>query len=453
MPRLLPLLTLLACNGPGGDDTTDATTYAFERGGESSVSYSGQTFRHVLIDDMKGHIGGLTDRLNGGSFFPTEGEVAGELEFYLGFDSSVAGSLEVGFSADLPLDQSVYDDISSDKNLREKLAGNDTVTDHVDWQTAFVGWPGAESPEALVDLWVDTLDAQAVGWNSAPPLDPDGAPVSAVYVTAEGQDLQQLLQKFLLGAVAFSQGADDYLDDDVDGKGLLADHSAPAEGKAYTELEHAWDEGFGYFGASASYGEWTKDEIAAGVKDADDSGSIDLGSEVCWGASANAAKRDLGAVSATTFTEDAWAGFHGGRALLASIDGDLDEAQLDELRGYRDQAVLAWESAIAATIVHYINEVIVDTEAIGTGDYDFAGHAKHWSEMKGFALSLQFSPHSPLSDDDFAAVMDKMGTAPALDGDDLTAYATALREARGLIGEAYGFDAANLGDEHGQNGW
>ena len=54
-------------------------------------------------------------------------------------------------------------------------------------------------------------------------------------------------KKFLLGAVAFSQGADDYLDDDVAGKGLLVFGYIPAEGKKYSALEHAWDEGFGYF--------------------------------------------------------------------------------------------------------------------------------------------------------------------------------------------------------------
>ena len=41
--------------------------------------------------------------------------------------------------------------------------------------------------------------------------------VLPVHITAEGLDLQQLTQKFLLGAVNFSQGTDDYLDDDIDG--------------------------------------------------------------------------------------------------------------------------------------------------------------------------------------------------------------------------------------------
>ena len=41
------------------------------------------------------------------------------------------------------------------------------------------------------------------------------APIASVTVTETGLDLRQLIQKFLLMAVPFSQGTDDYLDDDV----------------------------------------------------------------------------------------------------------------------------------------------------------------------------------------------------------------------------------------------
>ena len=57
----------------------------------------------------------------------------------------------------------------------------------------------------------------------------------------------------------FSQGADDYLDDDVQ-EGLLASH-IPAEDKAYSGVEHAWDEGFGFFGGAQDYGTWTESRL------------------------------------------------------------------------------------------------------------------------------------------------------------------------------------------------
>jgi hypothetical protein len=445
----------------GGGDGGLLDGYDFESAfepGVSSVSYSGQVLRQLLIDDMKDRIGGLTDRLNDGSLYPVSGDVAAELEFYLDFDSSVGGQVSHSKDVDGQCLQETYDDVSSDKNLTEKLAGNDETGQHKDWSRDFVGWgaPGSTNPEALVRTWIQQIDDQAVDWAGGDaPLGPDGTPVPAVYVTARGQDLQQLLEKFLRGAVAFSQGADDYLDDDTEGKGLLSDHTGPEDGDPFTALEHAWDEGFGYFGAARDYPDWTDDEISdTPALDRDQDGYIDLKTEVNWGHSTNAAKRDRGAVASTDYTADAWEGFYQGRALLSETAGQgLSEGDLATLQGYRDQALEAWEEAIAASVVHYINEVLVDMAAVGTDDYSFGDHAKHWSELKGFALSLQFSRFSPLADDDFEALHGLLGDAPALKAQELDAYADALLQARALIGDAYGFPEENLGDDSGQGGW
>ncbi len=351
--------------------------------------------------------------------------------------------------------------MSTDKDLVSKIAGNDPAGQHEDWTTDFVGWPhpSVTTPESLVRLWFAEIDAAAVAWsNGVVPVDPDGAPVPAVYVSADGVDRQQLLQKFLLGAVAFSQGADDYLDDDLAGSGLLAPHAEAETDKPYSSLEHAWDEAFGYFGAARDYPAFS-DELVASPTYADTfepDGAIDLTSEVNWGHSQNAAKRDLGAVVATNFTAEAWEGFAGGRALLARVEGEPTADQLAELKAYRDQAVGAWEAAIGATVVHYVNDVLREMGELGTPDYSFGDHAKAWSELKGFALSFQFNPRSPLSDDDFAELHDLLGTAPVL-GDaspaELDQYRADLRAARQLVGDAFGFDAGNLGDDHGEGGW
>ena len=94
--------------------------------------------------------------------------------------------------------------------------------------------------------------------------------------------------KVFMGAIAFSQGSDDYLDDDVQGKGLLASH-IPTEDKAYSGVEHAWDEGFGYFGGAQDYGTWTDEEIAGNAfLDRNGDGEIDLKTEVNWAHSRNA---------------------------------------------------------------------------------------------------------------------------------------------------------------------
>lgn len=144
-------------------------------------------------------------------------------------------------------------------------------------------------------------------------------------------------------------------------------------------------------------------------------------------------------------------GHHGHGAVPTDLEGG-GAAGVGEI----DQAVGAWEAALAATAVHYINDTIKDTRAIGTEDYSFADHAKHWSEMKGFALSLQFNPRSAVSDADFVSLHTLMGTRPVL-GDasegEREAYLADLLAARDILGQSYGFDAADLGDDHGENGW
>jgi hypothetical protein len=422
----------------------------------SSVSYSGQTARHVLIIDMKSFLTGLTDDLNTGAFSPSAGDVTAALEFY--FDAPDE-TLPHGVSTTPAALQTRYEDISSGKNLVDKLAGNDTVTDHKDWTTALIGWPtkGVYTPETLVRAWFSQLDTQSVDWVAGTyPTDPSGAPVDQVFLTSRGLDLQQLLQKFLTGAIAFSQGADDYLDDDIEGKGLLADHSEPVEGKTYTALEHAWDEGFGYFGAARDYLAWTDDQIADDtyMDSYTPDGAIDLTAEYNFGHAINAAKRDRDAQVATDFTTEAFQAFHDGRSLLATTDGALTDDELDLLRGYRDTALAAWEEAIAATVVHYINDVLQDMATFNTPDYDFGTHAKHWSEAKGFALSFQFNPHSPMTDEQFVELHRLLRQAPVLPGQGGgTPYKDDLRAARALLGTVYNFDPDNLGDDDGLNGW
>ena len=239
------------------------------------------------------------------------------------------------------------------------------------------------------------------------------------------------------------------------GKGLQADHSMLVEGKSYTALEHAWDEGFGYFGAAQDYLEYTDDEIAGkggredyqGHHDTNGDGEIDLKSEFNWGHAVNAAKRDRG--GSTDFTFEGFEAFLQGRALIASWEDNPTAEQLAELIVYRDQALLAWEGAIAATAVHYINDVITDMNA-AEADYDFYTHAKHWSELKGFALSFQFNRLSPITAENFARLHTLIGQQPVLPGaataEELSQYETDLLEARQIIGEGFGFtdeDVAN----------
>jgi len=447
--------------------------------GESSVAYSGQTARQVLIADLNSRISGLTEAVDGPNWsLATAADVYSYLDYFVSFDSDSNGADAIALSTTpaVATEHQSYASISSGKDLVGKLAGNDDKTDHKDWDGGgFAGWSDATiatnggsitSPQGLLEAFLHTLASRAVA-RADGTLDtsPDGATLP-VHVTPEGLDLKQLTQKFLLMAVNYSQACDDYMDSDVDGKGLLASNEQ-VEGKPYSALEHQWDEGFGYFGAARNYGDYSDAEIAGsggredwwGYNDSDGDGAISLTSEFNFGASTNAAKRDLGAADSsapTDFTKDAWDGFRQGRAIIAAAKGQpLTADQMVQLEAARDKALDAYEGAIAATALHYINDTLADIASIG-GGFDFLDYAKHWSELKGFSIGLQFNPRSKLTDAQFSEFHQLIGDRPVdptADAADIEAYVADLVAARDILMTAYAFPADLKGDDAGAGGW
>lgn len=466
---------LTACGGSSSSDTAEQDpktqlldslevpdTYNFESrfvGGAESARYPGQVTRQVLITDLNTEIASkLEGRITNGTWdgSTTKQTVLDVLNSYFIEGTVAIGDNPILLTTTPATEQSTYNEISTGKNLVGKLAGNDAVTDHKDWDGGdFQGWSIA-SPQALAESWFDQIATNTV--EKAGGTDRTYAPTGetlSVYHTEDGLDLKQLVQKFLLGAVTFSQGTDDYLDDATDGKGLLTDN-VNADGEFFTALEHQYDEGFGYFGAARDYLAYTDEEIAgkggregwsSGYYDTDNNGAIDLNGEFNFGNSTNAAKRDLGSSTGTDFTAQAMTAFLTGRTIIAQAgadgDGELTEVEMDALKDQRDIAVGAWEKAVAATVVHYINDTLGDMDKADANDgsYSYLDHTKHWGELKGFALGLQFNPRSPLNQDNrFANFHDLIGERPALPGDaGFDTYRTALLDARDLMQEAYGF--------------
>jgi hypothetical protein len=434
--------------------------------GESSVSYSGQTSRHALIAELKHYIGDelQTDLDNG--VLTTKAEIIAKLNTYFNGESSdwEDGVFPITF---MDAKQATFSDISSSlKTLEAKVAGNDAAGQHKLWNDGdFAGWgvKGAITPTELIEFFFDQLADNAMENLGGVRYAPGTTSEIAVYVNYDGTDLNQLIQKFLLMSITYSQATDDYLGEETDGKGLTTDNiSGDSDGtKAYSKLEHQFDEGFGYFGAARDYLSYNDNEIAGkvssdedgrsdwnGQHDTDGDGEIDLLSEINFGNSVNAAKRDRGTVgntNPTDYSQDAMDAFLAGRNLINVNSGaSLTTEQMTELLGYRDTAVNAWEKAIAATVVHYINELIVDLNGLGTDDFSFADAAKHFSELKGFALGLQFNPYSPITDVQFENIHALIQDAPVLDTTDVDAYIDDLVEARDILQSALAFDAENV---------
>ncbi len=473
----LGLCALLgACGSDEGNTGDDAltvpTTYAFESRltpGTSSVDYGGQIGRHLLIAKISEEMEDLTAEIDGGAAFAA-GDVQAKLTFFYDFDGTTGGEVAHGLSFSPEPLQKTFG-AASGKKVSEKIAGNDPVGQHVDWnQGGLIGWDGATTPDALVRNWFAELD-QAAADRSAGKIGKgaDGKPLAEVHITAGGHHLEELVSKFLLGAVAYSQASDDYLDDDTDGKGLRSDHSkAESDGKAYTALEHAWDEGFGYFGAARDYGAYTDAELngsggdaarKTGAFDTDGDGKIDLFSEWNRGHALYCGKRDAGAAGKAEldFTGAVWTALLRGRARIAATPlGGNDAAMLAELAKDRDAALTAWENCLAASLVHYINETLADMAKLGTAGWSHAAAAQHWSEMKGFALGLQFNRMARLDKAALKTLHTQIGMAPVLEGADaaaVTAGRQGLLDARKTIMDTYAFPAALAGDDNGEGGW
>src|SRR5687767_8336177 len=68
------------------------TTYTFAGrfGPDSSVAYTGQVFRHVLMGETDRHLKALTARLDDGRLVPTAGAVTRELTFFYDFDGATS---------------------------------------------------------------------------------------------------------------------------------------------------------------------------------------------------------------------------------------------------------------------------------------------------------------------------------------------------------------------------
>ena len=435
---------------------TTPETYTFNSvlGEGSSVSYTGQTFRLVLINDLKSYMGSVKR----GDFIDQE-EALGVLNSYYEFNyfsssdamDAVEATSEFKTTAK-HLDGSeafisegfFYGDLKgSGKNLKKKMAGIDNPLR----RGSLYGVQTAVTADDYVqDLFSEFALNAAEGESF---LMPNGnLPKQRVFkagVTKDGRDLTQLVQKFFHGSISYNQAARDYLSTDLsEKKGLNASNDvAYKPGKNYTKLEHHFDEGFGYFGAAVDYKLYTHKQIKSKLsRDTNNDGDISIESEMNLGLAVNSAKRDLGAKVKTNFKNEAIDAFLQARHLITQ-----------KPEGYRNYVIAnanialgAWEKTIASSAVHYINKTVKEMNEYGTEDYLYTNFAKYWSELKGFAMALQFSPIAMLSDADFDKVHALIGDKPVLPSaskDEVQTYQAQLMEARLLLQNAYKFNPVN----------
>ena len=396
------------------DDTTieTPTEYVFESRfdeGVSSVSYSGQVVRNLLVNDIKGLI---ADNIGGGNTAIINSMMAND-------DPNLA----IYSASGLNTVQTNYQDISTSQ-LNDRLAA---VTSYID--------PGYNA----------NAQDMIAGWVAE----------SEIYSVAPGGlDLGQMAQKVMWGAIAYWQGTSKYMSK-IPGD----DNSVSDEGDPYTAMEHHWDESFGYFGAARDFNTGYSDDTDRKTDPYNDSngdGLIDFKSEYNAGWAITAAKRDLidGVSVDYDFTKTIFDAYLEGRTLI------YNQAPLADILTQRDIILNNWEKVVAAVSIHYINDTMSDLAAlIAAADTSLAWdnlpaegdgykYNIHWAEMRAYAHGLIYNDFKLISDADIATVLGYMGTSPAYnDGSDFSAMQTLhnnLALAKPILQAAYGFSDAHM---------
>ena len=325
----------------------------------NTVSYSGQIARHVQHDSLK-------DRSTKGSYSEMKA-------YYEGSDKNKqiwAPASKDGF----PIKQSLLNEISSGKNLSGKT-----------YKGTITAWPNNMTGPEVIDFWMNKATAN--------PKD-----------VSVGLNYQQLLSKFIMGAVFYNQAVDNYLDEKM-GADTKPNDKAYKDGACYTGKEHSWDEAFGYWGAPAhsltltaeqNYNVAKMKDLAAADYNGD--GVVDLYSEMLFAHAYYASSYDKG--GKTNYLATVNQAFIDGRKVIRDAGGrNLNFSERTEMLAARDTIRENWQKVIAESVFKYAGSTYKDIVALETimeanGDTTdaFRKYAKHWGELKGFALALQCGP-------------------------------------------------------------
>lgn len=309
-------------------------TYSFERNGESTVDFNGQSTRIAMAGEFV-------------SALKVETNTKAQLD---GMFAHVEGNndfTDVGLNA-------------SDKSVRSKVAAS---KDYFSANTTL-----ASAIKGDFDTWISdqatnvfpNWSATATAGNAGQLQQAGGGAVR--YINAKGFELNQLVAKGLIGGLMTDQILNNYLSAAVLDEGSNIENNnndVVEEGESYTTMEHKWDEAFGYlYGAEvdASMPVLGADSFLNEYLDRLESDD------------------DFAGIAQTVF--DA---FKLGRAAIVAKDYDLRDAQANIIKENLSKIP-------AVRAVHYLQ---VGKVKLNEGDMASAFH--QLSEGFGFIYSLQFT--------------------------------------------------------------
>ena len=326
----------------------------------NSVKYTGQMARQVLHDSLKALV--------------KTGDLNKMMAYYNGEDGLeiISPKSKDGF----PIKQTMIAEIGSG-NLSGKM-----------YKGAIAGWGGLTGPETIEHMMQKASEVEGG-------FDPN-----------TGFDYTQLISKFAMGAVFYNQAVNNYLGKKME-IGQKPNSEPYKEGSYYTGKEHSWDEAFGYWGSAAhaltlsaedNYNVAKKKDLASADHNGD--GVVDLYSEMTYAHAYYASSYDKG--GKTDYLATVNQAFIDGRLVIRDAGGrNLSFDERTEMLAARDVIRENWQKVIAESVFKYAGSTYKDLVALETimganGDTTeaFRKYAKHWGELKGFALALQCGPEN-----------------------------------------------------------
>ena len=219
--------------------------------------------------------------------------------------------------------------------------------------------------QAAVESLIDQLADLSV--NGLTTTSEDGAKTYAF--NENGFEPVELIVKGIMGSCFYYQGTSVYLSDDK----MDVDNDNLGEGKDYTNMQHHWDEAFGYLGASIDFS------------------GANTGGGIYWG---KYAKKTLS--GGLTSIDDLMDAFITGRAAIDNKEYAARDEAIGKVRAN-------WEMIPVASALHYLNASLNDIT-------DAALRNHKLSKAIAFTSALKYNSEKSISDSQVDAIIDALGT-------------------------------------------
>lgn len=340
-------------------------TYEFTRDGASTVSYSGQTDRLNQLEEIKAYL----KTADGGATISEQVL----LDMFANTNDNGGGNFS----------------FTSDRQLKSKTFAPDL--DDMLFENLFASAATASASGNMAANGTAGLITREDSGNT-------------ILVDENGREYTQFVEKGLMGAVFYNQIFNVYLTDDRTGDDV--ENTELRTDKNYTDMEHHWDEAFGYFDPPLDFTSPWPDE--RGNEDRFWSHYSNVVDNV------NNGSLGTNALLMNAFTE--------GRAAI--VNNDLVTKNTQRTILYDNLELVA-----AATAVHYINSTL---SFLNEGSRGEVFHVL--SEAWAFTNALKYSPNKKIT---IAQIDQILDTDFGLNGNFWNVTADGLNDAKNTLVSIY----------------